>query len=91
MSENKDLIKSFESEFENMDYPIRTPFDIAPQLTNGSQTEFSGENIDFEAVNILKKLNRHLDESAPNDGFPYRSQDSIIEDIKYALRKEDII
>lgn len=91
MDKKNKLIKSMESELSNISYPLRNPVEIAPQLTNGSETVFVGNEIEYEAVNIIKELNKHIDEDSPNEGFPYQSSDCLVEDIEYALRQEDVI
>lgn len=85
-----DLIESIEKEFEDMEYPIRNIMEISPQLSNGSETVFRSDDRDYEAVNIVKELNKHL-KDGPKEGFPYKNKDDIIEDLTYALKEEDII
>lgn len=83
-------MRAIENEFQDMEYPIKNPMEISSQLSNGSETIFEGENIEYPAVNIVIDLKKHLSK-APNNGFPYKESDSIICDLEYALEKEDII
>lgn len=83
-------MKDIESEFQNMKYPIRNPMEISSQLSNGSETVFEGENVEYPAVNIVIDLKKHLSK-APNDGFPYNNSDTIVSDLEFALEKEDVI
>ena len=82
--------ESIQDEFSDMSYPIRNPMEISPQLSDGSETVFKGENIEYKAVNIVIDLRSYFSD-APNDGFPYEKSDEIIEDILFALEKENII
>lgn len=85
-----DLKECIKDEFDDMEYPIRNIMEISPQLSDGSETVFYGEEKEYKAINIVRELNYHLDD-APNNGFPYDNKDEIIEDLYFALRKENVI
>jgi hypothetical protein len=84
------LKECIKDEFEGMKYPIRNIMEISPQLSDGSETVFNGDEKTYKAVNIVRELNGHLD-NAPNNGFPYDNKDEIIEDLYFALREEGVI
>lgn len=84
------LKECIKNEFDDMEYPIRNIMEISPQLSDGSETVFYGDNKEYKAVNIVRELNKHLD-NAPNDGFPYNSENEIIEDLYFALEEENVV
>lgn len=88
--ERSKLNKNLLDEFKRVEYPIHNPMEVAPYLSNGSETVFKGETIEFKASKFATKLRTHL-KDGPNEGFPYQSNDEIVEDIIYALREEDLL
>lgn len=85
-----ELRENLETEFSNLEYPVYNPMEMASDLSDGSDTVFEGEDVSYPASKFATQL-RHQLEECPNEGFPYKSKDSLVEDTIEALRMEEVI
>ncbi len=90
MSEYDLLRESFEEELEDASFPIESPMDLVPVLSQGPMTSFEGEDVSISAMELMNYVNPYVDE-APNEGFPYNDLESLLDDIFYALEEENIV
>jgi hypothetical protein len=88
--EYSQLRDNLNDEFARLSYPIYNPMEMASDLSDGADTVFEGEAIEYEASKFATRLRKHLDD-CPNEGFPYNDKESLVEDTIEALKIQGII
>lgn len=73
-----------EAAFDQASYPLVSPFDLIPALPDGPETVFEADGVRVPAVDLGLIHGHHL-------AFPYRSADTLVDDVMAALRADNVL
>jgi hypothetical protein len=78
------LRRQFLETFEQAEYPIESPFELIPHLSDGPATEFQAGDVCIPAIELGTEYGEYQE-------FPYESVDQLATDILEGLKQEDVI
>lgn len=80
----RSLRRQFKTEFVGASYPVVSPFDLIPVLSDGPATVFSAGDVQVPASDLGLVHGHHL-------SFPYASPDALVDDVMAALRADGVL
>ncbi|WP_139043012.1 MTH865 family protein [Halorubrum tropicale] len=78
------LRQQLKTEFGRASYPVVSPFDLIPVLSDGPATVFSAGDVQVPAADLGLVHGKHL-------SFPYDSSDALVDDVMAALRADSVL
>lgn len=84
MGTRSDLREVLVEEFKDADYPVSSPMDLIPALSNGPATQLETDDISLSVMELQSKLGSYQD-------FPYEDVDALVDDALDGLEEEGVI
>ena len=71
-------------EIEDASYPVTSPMQLIPALSNGPSTVFEAGDVSVKAMELASALSSHQD-------FPYDTPEDLADDVIEGMKEEDIL
>lgn len=76
-----EMRQEFAEEFGEADFPVSSPMDLLPALSNGPTTKFTAGDISLTAMELSSMGSAYMD-------FPYDNLDDLLDDAMNGLEEE---